>query len=412
MASLRGLRIAHNDLQHGNVMVQADGSIRLVDYDGMYLPEFRGERSPELGHKNYQHPQRSAEHYDENVDNFPSLVIYVSLLAVAADAGLWDFHDEDNLILTRKDYADPGSSEVFGRLKRSSDPRRWRSWRSVSRSTAACRWRLSPAWRLSYRTVPPSAPIASVPPSAPPRSPAPPPPRRLPDRADVASQHPQSFRPQRPAPAPTTPPTAPGRSAVARAARPVTTARLAVAQPKSFRQSLSDSFSGTVSTVAASWLRWLFGGMGVMSIGWVIHTDVFLSVFNALLLITGIVAVIVFIGTKHPTALVVGVIALAVRFLNLLDWAVNLVWAWLILAGLVAVVAGGGARIATHRGAYGRVAVGLVILVACVWSFLVLTDFDLWPNDEPSLGAQFTPEITAATSSVSGVEGRESEPTQ
>ena len=36
-ASLRGLRIAHNDLQHGNVMVQPDGSIRLVDYDGMYL---------------------------------------------------------------------------------------------------------------------------------------------------------------------------------------------------------------------------------------------------------------------------------------------------------------------------------------------------------------------------------------
>ena len=50
IASLSGLRIAHNDLQHGNVMVQEDGSIRLVDYDGIYLPQFRGERSPELGH--------------------------------------------------------------------------------------------------------------------------------------------------------------------------------------------------------------------------------------------------------------------------------------------------------------------------------------------------------------------------
>ena len=38
-ASLRGLRIAHNDLQHGNVMVQRDGRIRLVDYDGMFLPQ-------------------------------------------------------------------------------------------------------------------------------------------------------------------------------------------------------------------------------------------------------------------------------------------------------------------------------------------------------------------------------------
>ncbi len=120
-ASLRGLRIAHNDLQHGNVMVQRDGGIRLVDYDGMFLPKFRGERSPELGHKNYQHPQRSSEHYDENVDNFPSLVIYLSLLAIASDPGLWDFHDEDNLLFTRRDYADPGGSEVFGRLKSSDD---------------------------------------------------------------------------------------------------------------------------------------------------------------------------------------------------------------------------------------------------------------------------------------------------
>ena len=111
--SLRGLRIAHNDLQHGNVMVQGDGNIRLVDYDGIFLPRFRGERSPEEGHKNFQHPDRSAEHYGDYVDNFPSLVIYLSLLAVAADPGLWSFHNEDNLILTQNDYADPASSELF-----------------------------------------------------------------------------------------------------------------------------------------------------------------------------------------------------------------------------------------------------------------------------------------------------------
>ena len=121
-ASLRGLRIAHNDLQHGNVMVQGDGNIRLVDYDGMFLPKFRGERSPELGHKNYQHPQRSPEHYDDHIDNFPSLVIYLSLLAVASEPGLWSyFHNVDNLIFTGKDYAAPGSSEIFKGLKDSHD---------------------------------------------------------------------------------------------------------------------------------------------------------------------------------------------------------------------------------------------------------------------------------------------------
>lgn len=122
-ASLRGLRIAHNDLQHGNVMVQNDGDIRLVDYDGMFLPQFRGQRSPELGHKNYQHPQRSSEDYDDYVDNFPTLVIYTSLLGIAADPGLWAvFFNEDNLIFTRDDYADPAGSQLFGRLKNSPDP--------------------------------------------------------------------------------------------------------------------------------------------------------------------------------------------------------------------------------------------------------------------------------------------------
>lgn len=122
-ASLRGLRIAHNDLQHGNVMVQHDGAIRLVDYDGMFLPQFRGQRSPELGHKNYQHPQRSSDDYDDYVDNFPTLVIYTSLLGIAADPGLWDeFFNEDNLIFTRDDYADPAGSQLFDRLKNSPDP--------------------------------------------------------------------------------------------------------------------------------------------------------------------------------------------------------------------------------------------------------------------------------------------------
>ena len=120
-ASLRGLGIAHNDLQHDNVMVQADGRIRLVDYDGMFLPQFRGERSPELGHKNFQHPLRTAEDYDAYVDNFPSLVIYLSLLAIASDPGLWAFYNEDNLIFTRSHYADPGKSPLFDLLKKSPD---------------------------------------------------------------------------------------------------------------------------------------------------------------------------------------------------------------------------------------------------------------------------------------------------
>lgn len=121
LAGLRDAGIAHNDLQHGNVIVDA-GAVRLVDYDGMFLPWFQGTPSPELGHKNYQHPQRSERDYAGWIDNFPALVIYLSLLAISATPHLWEsFHNGDNLILTEQDYADPGNSDCLRRLKESPD---------------------------------------------------------------------------------------------------------------------------------------------------------------------------------------------------------------------------------------------------------------------------------------------------
>ena len=58
VAALRDAGIAHGDLQHGNVLV-VGGKIRLVDYDGMYVPALDGLRSNETGHPNYQHPHRT-----------------------------------------------------------------------------------------------------------------------------------------------------------------------------------------------------------------------------------------------------------------------------------------------------------------------------------------------------------------
>ena len=121
-ASLRGLNIAHNDLQHGNVMVQRDDAIRLVDYDGIFLPQFLGEESPELGHKNYQHPLRTTRDYGESIDNFPTLVVYLSLLAISAEPGLWSkFYNQENLIFTKDDFAAPDASECFKALRSIQD---------------------------------------------------------------------------------------------------------------------------------------------------------------------------------------------------------------------------------------------------------------------------------------------------
>lgn len=122
VGDLLSREIAHNDLQHGNVLIQPDSTIRLVDYDGIFLPRYLGEPSPEIGHQNFAHPQRTAQDYAGYVDNFPSLIIYISLLALARDPDLWNvFYNEDNLLFTKSDYADPASSECFRALKGSSD---------------------------------------------------------------------------------------------------------------------------------------------------------------------------------------------------------------------------------------------------------------------------------------------------
>ena len=122
VSSLRTLNIAHNDLQHGNVMVQEDRSLRLVDYDAMFLPQYQGRTSPENGHQHFQHPLKTTQSYNESIDNFPALVIYLSLLALAVDPSLWDeFDNDDNLLFRKVDYADPSNSQCFQALKSSEN---------------------------------------------------------------------------------------------------------------------------------------------------------------------------------------------------------------------------------------------------------------------------------------------------
>ena len=107
--------IAHGDLQHGNIIVTSEG-IRLVDLDGTFVPGLTGQKAAELGHSHYQHPKRSEHFFDAGLDRFSSLVIYLSLLAIAERPTLWKtFHDE-NLIFTKQDFTDPARSPLFQAL--------------------------------------------------------------------------------------------------------------------------------------------------------------------------------------------------------------------------------------------------------------------------------------------------------
>lgn len=122
--ALQQASIAHGDLQHGNVLV-ADGQLRLIDYDGMYVPALRGDGSHEVGHRNYQHPLRTESDFGPYLDNFSAWVVYVSLIALAADPGLWGQFGggDESLLFRRRDFEQPEASDVLRALERHREDR-------------------------------------------------------------------------------------------------------------------------------------------------------------------------------------------------------------------------------------------------------------------------------------------------
>lgn len=110
--------IAHGDLQHGNIIVVGDKKIALVDYDGMFVPPLAGRQANEIGHRNYQHPHRTAQYFDSHLDHFSSWVIYASLRILSKDASIWDAipHDGESLLFKDADFRLPNESVVLNYL--------------------------------------------------------------------------------------------------------------------------------------------------------------------------------------------------------------------------------------------------------------------------------------------------------
>ncbi|MEV0277472.1 hypothetical protein AB0I22_13960 [Streptomyces sp. NPDC050610] len=105
--------IAHGDLQHGNLLVASDDTLRLVDYDGMFVPALAGLGGTERGHRNYQSPMRGNDDFGVELDRFSAWVIFMSLKAIATDPALWHrLHEPSGefLLLTEDDFKSPGGS--------------------------------------------------------------------------------------------------------------------------------------------------------------------------------------------------------------------------------------------------------------------------------------------------------------
>jgi serine/threonine protein kinase len=127
---LRDANFAHCDLQHGNVMLVSGGKaralgVKLVDYDGLWVPTLARQKSGEVGHPSYQHPQRLREGtYSLEVDRFSHLVIYTAICSLALRGRpLWERYDNgDNLLFCQQDFQAPGSSPLFQELLELRDP--------------------------------------------------------------------------------------------------------------------------------------------------------------------------------------------------------------------------------------------------------------------------------------------------
>ena len=117
-AWLRSQSFAHGDVKPDNIIVSPDGSLTLVDYDGMFVPSMKGSQSPTIGTRDFCHPLRTVDDFDETIDDFSLASIALSLKAISMNSTLLDTYGaSDRLLFSEKDYRTPSNSKVISALQ-------------------------------------------------------------------------------------------------------------------------------------------------------------------------------------------------------------------------------------------------------------------------------------------------------
>ena len=117
-AWLRSQSFAHGDIKPDNIIVRPDGSLTLVDYDGMFVPSMKGRQSPTIGTRDFCHPLRTVDDFDETIDDFSLASIALSLKAISMKSTLLDIYGaSDRLLFSENDYRNPSNSKVISALQ-------------------------------------------------------------------------------------------------------------------------------------------------------------------------------------------------------------------------------------------------------------------------------------------------------
>ena len=117
-AWLRSQSFAHGDVKPDNIIIRPDGSLSLVDYDGMFVPSMKGSKSPTIGTRDFCHPLRTVDDFDETIDDFSLASIALSLKAISMNSTLLDTYGaSDRLLFSENDYRNPSNSKVISALQ-------------------------------------------------------------------------------------------------------------------------------------------------------------------------------------------------------------------------------------------------------------------------------------------------------
>ena len=117
-AWLRTQSFSHGDIKPDNIIVRPDGSLTLVDYDGMFVPSMKGSESPTIGTRDFSHPLRTVDDFDETIDDFSLASIALSLKAISMKSTLLDIYGaSDRLLFSENDYRNPSNSKVISALQ-------------------------------------------------------------------------------------------------------------------------------------------------------------------------------------------------------------------------------------------------------------------------------------------------------
>ena len=117
-AWLRTQSFAHGDVKPDNIIIRPDGFLTLVDYDGMFVSSMKGCKSPTIGTKDFSHPLRTMDDFDETIDDFSLASIALSLKAISMKSTLLDIYGaSDRLLFSENDYRNPSNSKVISALQ-------------------------------------------------------------------------------------------------------------------------------------------------------------------------------------------------------------------------------------------------------------------------------------------------------